>query len=181
VVIAVGGDWMPYARLMVPVAPSLALVFVDLGKVAHAASTGLRVLASLAVGLLVAYSAAPQGRHVDGDRRDLIAKARPLLVTSRVVASLDVGWVGAATDADVFDLAGVTDPAIATLRGGHTSKRVDPAMLLDRHVDTVVIYGQPRAVEERLLHTRLFRQSYELKRNIMMRGPGLYYAVYYRR
>src|SRR6185369_9655660 len=37
VVIAVGGDLMPYARLLVPIAPSLALVWVDTARVAHVA------------------------------------------------------------------------------------------------------------------------------------------------
>src|SRR5207248_6111343 len=35
---------------------------------------------------------------------------------------------------------GLTDPTIAALPGGHTSKRVDAAMLLDRNVDAVLLW-----------------------------------------
>ena len=55
------------------------------------------------------------------------------------MASLDAGWVGAATPARVVDLAGLTDLAIASLPGGHTSKRVTGAMLSDRNVDALVL------------------------------------------
>lgn len=161
VVAAVGGDWMPYARLVVPVAPSLALVFVDVGRVAHASSTAARSLVALALGIAVAVQAAPAGRHVHDARKALIAEARPALAGAKVVAALDVGWVGAATEARLVDLAGLTDPAIAVLPGGHTSKAVDLAMLLDRDVDTIIVYGEPRIVEQRLLRTPLFRERFE--------------------
>jgi hypothetical protein len=185
VVTAVGGDWMPYARLMVPVAPALALVFVDVGgsapagRLAHQASTAGRALVAATLGVLVAATAAPAGRRVHADRKDLIAQARPLLASAKVVAALDVGWVGAATKADIVDLAGVTDPSIAVLRGGHTSKAVDVAMLLERKVDTVVVYGQPRSVEERLLRSALFEARFERSATIVF-GGDKHYAVYSR-
>jgi hypothetical protein len=160
VVIAVGGDWMPYARLMVPIAPSLALVFVDAGRVAHAWSSMARGVLALAVGLMV-VRAAPAGRHVHEHRKDLIARARPELAGAKVVAALDVGWVGSSTEARIVDLAGLTDPSIAVLPGGHTSKSVDVAMLLDRGVDTVVVYGEPRIVEQRLLRSPLFVEKFD--------------------
>lgn len=162
VIVAVGGDWMPYARLMVPVAPSLALAFVDVGRVARGWSTAARAVLALAVGAFV-VRAAPAGRHVHGARKDLIVQARSALAGAKVVAALDVGWVGASTDARVVDLAGLTDPAIAALPGGHTSKAVDVAMLLDRGVDAVVVYGEPRLVEQRLLRSALFSERYRLQ------------------
>ena len=79
-----------------------------------------------------------------------MADARPLLEGASRVAALDVGWVGAATDADVVDLAGLTDPEIAALPGGHTSKRVDAMFLLARDPDVLVFYRPPRVVEARL-------------------------------
>ena len=92
-------------------------------------------MAAVVLGIAICATAAPQGRHVDEDRRELVARARPVLAGSRVVAALDVGWVGAATEAEIVDLAGLTDPSIAALPGGHTSKSVDLPMLLEREVD----------------------------------------------
>ncbi|MBX3206452.1 MAG: hypothetical protein KF764_15365 [Labilithrix sp.] len=185
VIVAVGGDWMPYARLMVPVAPSLALAFVDVGRVARTWSTLARVLLALAVGVLIGVRAAPAGRHVHEARKDLIAQARPLLAGAKVVAALDVGWVGASTGASVVDLAGLTDPSIAALHGGHTSKAVDLAMLLDRDVDTIVVYGEPRLVEQRLLRSALFAERFERQATIAFGAPragsAQRYEIYRRR
>lgn len=178
VVIAVGGDWMPYARLMVPVAPSLALVFVELR--AHALSSALRVLVAVALGAVLLVRTAPAGRHVFEDRRELALRARPVLANARVVAALDVGWVGAVTDATVVDLAGLTDPAIAILAGGHTSKAVDTGMLLDRNVDTIVIYGEPRVVERRLMAAALFHERFALAATLPLGDRGQFYRVYQR-
>jgi len=82
-----------------------------------------------------------------------------------------VGWVGAAFPGTVVDLAGVTDETIAKLPGGHTSKKVTPAMLEHRGVDTLVLLtdgpppdGRPapalvysRTVEARLGRSEEFR------------------------
>ncbi|MDF3068109.1 MAG: putative rane protein, partial [Polyangiaceae bacterium] len=67
-------------------------------------------------------------------------------------AALDVGWVGAVADFTVVDLAGVTDPRVALLRGGHTSKRIDDALLRSRDVDALVLLAPPheREVERRV-------------------------------
>ncbi len=182
VVVAVGGDWMPYARLLVPVAPSLALVFVDLGRVAHPASTIGRALVAIVLGVVIALRAAPAGRHVHEARKHLIAEARPVLADAKVIAALDIGWVGAATDATIIDLAGLTDPAIAVLPGGHTSKAVDLGMLLDRNVDTIVVYGEPRIVEQRLLRTPLFREKFDAVATLSFGSQRLQrYDVYRRR
>jgi len=170
VVIAVGGDWMPYARLMIPIAPSLALVFVDVGRVARTWSTATRGILALAIGLVVGVRAAPAGRHVHEARKDLVARAVPALAGAKVVAALDIGWVGASTGARIVDLAGLTDATIAVLPGGHTSKTVDLGMLLDRDVDTVVLYGEPRIVEQRLLRSALFAEKFERYETIAF-GP----------
>jgi hypothetical protein len=86
-----------------------------------------------------------EGRGVGADRAALVAAARPLLADVQRVASLDVGWVSAATEADIVDLAGVTDPVIAALPGGHTSKRVDATILLERRPDALLLYA-PRGL-----------------------------------
>jgi hypothetical protein len=182
VVAGVGGDWMPYARLMVPVAPSLALVFVDAGRVARVGASVARAAVALVLGVVVAWRAAPAGRHVHEARKELIAQARPVLADAKVVAALDVGWVGASTEAHIVDLAGLTDPAIAVLPGGHTSKAVDTAMLLDRDVDTVVVYGEPRMVEQRLLRAPLFGAKFARAETLTFGAErGQRYEIYRRR
>jgi hypothetical protein len=179
VVALVGGDWMPYARLLVPVAPSLALVFAEVSALAPRTSPA-RGVACLTFGILIAIRAAPAGRHVHEDRKDLIRLARPELRDAKVIAALDVGWVGAATDAEIVDLAGLTDPSIAALPGGHTSKAVDTAMLLDRNVDTVVVFtSRTRAVEDRLVRSPLFQERYEHAATVGR--DALRYALYRRR
>jgi hypothetical protein len=138
--VAVGGDWMPYARLMVPVVPSLAWAAVLASEHASRLATAGRSLLALGLGAALIARGGTEGRRVGADRTALVLAARPLLAEVRLVAALDVGWVGAATEGDIVDLAGVTDPAIAALPGGHTSKRVDARMLLDRGVDAVLLY-----------------------------------------
>ncbi len=183
VVIAVGGDWMPYARLMVPIAPSLALVFVDLvaGRAIGAVSAMARSVVAIVIGGFVASSAASAGRHVQADRAALIERARPWLGSARAIAALDIGWVGAASDATIIDLAGLTDPSIAALPGGHTSKNVDMAMLLERGVDTIVVYSELRRVEQRLVYSPLFAERFERVAEIALGSRGSSYAIYQRR
>jgi hypothetical protein len=63
-------------------------------------------------------------------------------------------------DFTVVDLAGVTDEAVAMLPGGHTSKRIDDALLRGRNVDTLVLLAYPphdelaREVERRAAMTQ---------------------------
>jgi hypothetical protein len=181
VVVAVGGDWMPYARLMVPIAPGLALVHVELSRTSTRACT-LRAVAAIALGIVLAISAAPAGRHVWADRKELIARTRPLLADARTIAALDVGWVGAVSDVHVVDLAGLTDPVIASLPGGHTSKLVDIGMLLDRGVDSVVVYHDPaspmRVVEARITRSPLFAERFVHVADVPLGARGASYAIW---
>ena len=165
--IVVGGDWMPYARLMVPVAPSLVYAAVLASTRAGPAWTALRSCAAIAVGVTLVARGGTAGRTVGVDRAALVVTARPWLEGAARVAALDIGWVSAATEADIVDLAGLTDLEIASLPGGHTSKRVDARFFLDRAPDTLLLYAPlglpvgglaasrdlvtPRAVEARLV------------------------------
>jgi hypothetical protein len=84
------------------------------------------------------------------------------------VAALDIGWVSAATEADIIDLAGLTDPTIASLPGGHTSKRIDAAMLLDRDPDVLLLYavvgdGQTRPTDIRSWRSSIFPRVVEAR------------------
>lgn len=181
VVVAVGGDWMPYARLLVPVAPSLVLAFVDIASATRLAWSAARLALASLLALFFAVRAAPAGRSVYGDRADLIAHARPVLASAEVVAALDVGWVSASTDGRLVDLAGLTDVQIAMLPGGHTSKRVDVAMLLDRGVDAVIVYSEPRVVESRIVASELFAMRFEAAERLPVGSRGASYRVYRRR
>ena len=98
-----------------------------------------------------------------------------------MVAALDIGWVSAATEATIVDLAGLTDPSIALLPGGHTSKRVDVPMLLDRGVDAVLVYSEMRAVEARFVRSDLFQARFEEGVHLPVGTRGAFYVLYRRR
>jgi hypothetical protein len=161
---------MPYARLLVPIVPSLAygaaLASAGAGRVAMAA----RSFGAVALGVVLLARGGGLGRHVGADRAGLIEAAGPALAGVQRVASLDIGWVGAATEADVIDLAGVTDPEVAALPGGHTSKRIDARFLLARDPDALLLYapaGLPAGdlsawqdtTPSRVVEARLFRDD----------------------
>jgi hypothetical protein len=138
--VVVGGDWMHFFRLIAPVVPSMALAGVLASAQARRAATAVRSAVAVGVGLALLPGAIPW-RALQPDRALLVAQAAPWLEDAHAVAALDVGWVSAATEADIVDLAGLTDPEIAVLPGGHTSKRVGAMLLLSRHVDAILLYA----------------------------------------
>lgn len=194
VIVAVGGDWMPYGRLVAPVVPGLALAGLVLPSDPRFRAGRLGL--ALALGAFLFAKTAPAGRAVFEDRRALIERARPVLGSAKTVAALDIGWVSASTDARIVDLAGLTDPEIAALPGGHTSKRVGPSLLVDRGVDVLLVYvtsgeesalsGQPgrlegtRVVEGRLLSTELFARRFAARGFLPLGSRGAGYVVYLR-
>jgi hypothetical protein len=142
----VGGDWMPVSRLATTALPTLAVVAAALaarppGPQRWLDRGWLTLRFALALGgqLFVLYSHGPRLRAVTGDRFEVIKTLSPRLSRATSVAALDIGWVGVSTRATVVDLAGVTDPEIALLGGGHTSKRIPPWLLDARHVDMLVV------------------------------------------
>jgi hypothetical protein len=142
VVALAGGDWMPLARLVCPVLPAFVLVsahLLDLDRASARWWAAGRLTCACAAEVAVLATRGAAAQRVAGDRLALIASARPLLTSAVTVATVDVGWVGAATEADVVDLAGATDPEIAALPGGHTSKAVSGAFLLARHPDWLIL------------------------------------------
>jgi hypothetical protein len=138
-----GGDWMPLSRLVVPVLPAVVLAVARLAQVASLRATALRVSLALAGELWTLVKVGPTAARVGPDRARLVRELAPALEGARVVAALDVGWVGASTDARLVDLAGLTDPAIAVLPGGHTTKRIPRDLLDARGVDTLVFLLAP--------------------------------------
>jgi hypothetical protein len=191
VIVVVGGDWMPYARLFVPVVPAALVAASELAGSSVAGALRLALAATL--GLVVFVARGPSGRQVMRDRHALVEAARPVLSQTKGVAALDIGWVSAATEAPIVDLAGLTDPEIAALRGGHTSKAVAPRVLLDRGVDELLVYttsvasapaeGSPvdslpgiRGVEARLLASELVRTRFRLVGVLPLGAAGAGYV-----
>ena len=144
----VGGDWMPLYRLMVPVLPGLILAGGELSQRSGPGfAPALRLVAALAVALNLAWSLGPSAARVGSQRAALIDGARPVLAGAQRVGTLDVGWVGAATAAMIVDFAGVTDPTVARLPGGHTTKRLPSGFLESRAIDALVLLAErPRLV-----------------------------------
>ncbi|MBW2453394.1 MAG: hypothetical protein JRI68_02735 [Deltaproteobacteria bacterium] len=134
-----GGDWMPLSRLAVPALPGVVVAASYVVGRARPAIAWPRLALALAGVLFVLVKIGPVAAAVGGKRMAVMDQLREPLASSQVVAALDVGWVGAVCAADIVDLAGVTDPAVAVLAGGHTSKRVPHNLLLARNVDTLVL------------------------------------------
>jgi hypothetical protein len=165
VVAAVGGDWMPYARLLVPAIPCAAIV------AAFAARSSRPYLVPVVLSAAVALQGAFGWRHraeaasVAAARRAVIAALTPALAGATRVAGLDVGFLAASHEGPIVDLAGLTDPAVARLRGGHTSKAIPEGFLDAREVDALVLWAPhgsvvelgPRALFGRVVETRLAR------------------------
>ncbi|RYZ06644.1 MAG: hypothetical protein EOO73_15190 [Myxococcales bacterium] len=178
---AVGGDWMSLYRLAVPVLPSFVLGAAELSRVAPPWASWLRAALAGALSLHLWLALSGAARGVGPDRERLIESAKAPLAGARSVAALDVGWVGAVADFKVIDLAGVTDPRVALLPGGHTSKRIDDALLRSRDVDALVLLAPPhdREVERRvrlLPSAESFRVVAELplaggQRYVVLRKP----------
>jgi hypothetical protein len=180
-IVVAGGDWMPFARLAAPIAPSLLYAFVLASPRMSRLCASLRVAASLGLAIYLLCVAAPAGRHVERNYESLVGRARPLLESAERVAALDVGWPTAATEATIVDLAGLTDPEIAALPGGHTSKRIDAPLLLERDPDVVLFYvgrdGRKPVVELRLEESELMARKYETRAFLPYGEDGAGYVV----
>ncbi len=189
-VVAVGGDWMPYGRLVAPIVPSLLYAFVLAAPHGRAWANAARGGIAIAVGVALIAMGGTSGRSVGADRARLTDRARPDLVGTRRVAALDIGWVSAATEASIVDLAGVTDPAIAVLPGGHTSKHVDATMLIERDPDVVLLYATttvdlatwrtsryPRALEAYLARSDRIAERYDAAAWLPLGSAGAGYVL----
>ena len=164
-----GGDWMALFRLFTPILPGLFLVGVRLMELSRPWASAVRLGVASAVSVAQLVTTGVGARTVLADRLALIRRAAPVLRGAHTVAALDVGWVGAATDADIVDLAGITDETIGRLRGGHTSKRVPEGLLRHRAVDTLVLLvSGPVATEidampwARAVEARVAREAADL-------------------
>lgn len=189
-----GGDWMPLSRLLVPAFPLLIVAAIDVAERAPAVLTAVRAALALAVMVFAWARGGLAARDVLATRMDLLQSGRIALSDAGVIAALDVGWIGAATSRPIVDLAGLTDPAVAALPGGHTSKRVPTTLLDARAVDTLVFLrrrdctgtcvrsdGGPfdRVVEERLSQEPWVADGFRV--GAILRSGPLTYVVLRRR
>jgi hypothetical protein len=145
-----GGDWMPVSRLATTALPTLAIAAAAVaarapGKHVMLDRAWLLVRSAVAIAgqLFVVISHGPNLADTESQRFAVIDAFGEQLRGAKAVAALDIGWVGATTPATVVDLAGVTDPQVAVLRGGHTSKRIPTWFLDAREVDTLVVRLRP--------------------------------------
>jgi hypothetical protein len=95
----------------------------------------------------------------------------------------------------IIDLAGVTDPEVAALGGGHTSKRIDASFLLAHDPDVLVFYSDdlpatlaevgpeifPRVVEARLARSELLAQKFEPAAFVHLGTKGAGYVLFQRK
>lgn len=139
-----GGDWMPGLRLSAPLLPWVAWRSVRLLQPSRRIAW-LLLVAIFPLRLL--WAQGDDLRRVSERRWALVESARGVLDGYSTIATVDIGWVGMATDAKIVDLAGVTEPRIAQLPGGHTSKAIFPGMFSGRDVDAWIVRA---AVPERL-------------------------------
>jgi hypothetical protein len=142
-VLLVGGDWMAFFRLMVPVLPSLLWVGAVIAEQASLWATLVRLGLAVFASSRLMWAEVPRAREVSEERSRVMKELGPVLSEARRVGALDIGWVGAITRAQIVDLAGITDPRVAVLPGGHTSKRLPSGFLRSRGVDRLVILYQP--------------------------------------
>jgi hypothetical protein len=170
VIAVAGGDWMPLSRLVAPVLPAVILVAAEIAAVADVRATAARMALALAGELFQLVKVGPTAAHVGADRLALIEELRAPLATVKVVAALDIGWLGAATDATIVDLAGLTDPAIAVLPGGHTSKAIPASLLESRGVDALVLQIREGEARKEPWTESSFARTVELR---MARIPGM--------
>ncbi|MFC1641440.1 hypothetical protein ACFL5O_01940, partial [Myxococcota bacterium] len=180
-VVLAGGDWMALFRLMVPVTPGLVLVGAALLERSAPWASWLRILTATSISLRLMAVQGPQARLVNEQRLAVIHALAPSLRSARRVAALDIGWVGAATEAHVVDLAGITDPTVAMWPGGHTSKQLPAGFLRARRVDHLV--PQPpwtqsafRAQVEALVFRQAQETGFELVAWSRL-GQGGHYVV----
>jgi hypothetical protein len=183
ILIGVGGDWMPLWRLAVPVFPGVLLVGAALAEASSGWMNALRALLLLLAAAQLHYALGSDTRSVRARRAQLIDAGRALLQGSQRVGGVDIGWLGAASEQTIVDFAGVTDPEVAYLPGGHTSKRLPPDFLERRGIDTLVLRRWPGpearwayAVDARVLSLRGAQQFAELG-TIPLPGAGEYVVL----
>jgi len=148
-----GGDWMPGARLLVPVAGLYALLagrgVARLWAIKRAPAC-IALAFALSVPLLDLAVRVPAQRASAIEREQAAAPlARRLRERGQTVALLDAGYLAYASGMTVVDLGGLTDPHIARLAGGHIAKAIDEAYLRARDPGVILLHTErPARVDD---------------------------------
>jgi hypothetical protein len=192
-----GGDWMPGVRLFVPAMPLVAwMVGVGVADVVRRTRSRavLGVAAAVVLGAPASLLAIDAPRAIDAGltrEREGRALARYLDEHATRVALIDVGFLGYVGRFTPIDLAGVTDPSIGRLPGGHCDKPVSGAMLIERGADAIVLHAtaEPRTdeggrltslaghpVERRLAMDEAVRRAFRVA-EVRRYAEGYWYVV----
>jgi hypothetical protein len=160
-----GGDWMPGFRLFVPVLPQYAALtsvgcvsWWRRGRARSRAVVSACVLAACGLPLLDLALRVPEWRAA-GESRERVGSviAARLRAETRRVALVDLGYLGYASGRELIDLGGITDRDVASMPGGHLSKRIDAAWLRGRAPDALLLHSAlppSAAADGRLLALR---------------------------
>ena len=138
-----GGDWMPGARLLVPVLPILlAVALTGIGRVRR---KWVAVVCFALVAVIPAvdiFAQVPVVREAGTLRATTGRELADWLKShGKRVALVDVGYLGFHSGLDVVDLGGVTDPVVARRPGGHLDKDIDPGWLVTQDPDLIVLHS----------------------------------------
>jgi hypothetical protein len=141
-----GGDWMPGARLLVPVAGLYALL---VGRGVARLSLKRPIVAIACVLVTVSVPALDMVVRVPELRATAHERSKAIdlwhvtqgLNGAGPVAVLDVGFIGYHSRAEIIDLGGLTDEHIARLPGGHIDKRIDEAYLKARNPKRILLHS----------------------------------------
>lgn len=197
-VVLAGGDWMPGFRLWVPIFPqyaALAAVGCDRlwrkGRSARVLGCGA-LLFACCVPVLDLVLRIPEWRAAGHSRETVgVEIARDLREHTRRVALVDIGFLGYASGVTTIDLAGLTDPAVASFPGGHLQKRIPSEWLEAQQPDALLLHsslppiaagdgrlerlaGYP--VEQRVARFRWVAEHFRVAR-IYAYAPGYYYVL----
>ena len=189
-VMVAGGDWMPYARLLVPGIPCMAVM---ISAMPSGAVRGLTCVVAMVAQLFFGWSHRAEATRVVAERLAVIERLRPALRGQRVVAGLDVGTLAASHEGRIVDLAGLTMAEVARMQGGHTSKRIPEGFLNEQEVDALVMWAPNgsevelgpsalfgRAVETRLARSPAVRASFKEINRVAWDSQGATLIVYVR-
>lgn|GEM_PF-553194 len=170
-----GGDWMPLYRLMVPLSPWLA--FRAVWGVHSRPGALVGALLALGASGLLTFVYRQDSADTLRTRLTWVEEAKPLLARAHRIAAVDIGWVGRATSAEIFDLSGVTDRQVARLPGGHTSHSVSPALLDARDVDTWIVRGAAPLIPNDLPSPAQIQATYAVDARLLPAAEGLGFVV----
>jgi len=201
-VILAGGDWMPGFRLFAPVLPEYAqLAAIGTERMLRRGRTScVLALVALAfacgVPLVDLALRIPEWRAARASREQVGARiAADLRARGERVALVDIGYLGYASEREVVDLAGITDPAVARMPGGHLDKHIPTHWLRNRAPDLLLLHSASppmAAADGRLLGLRGYPVEMRIARSAWVArefrvvalyayAPGYNYALLQRR